>query len=98
MASQPCDLFALISELRESARRGDWRNAFELAIALRDHTPPANTIADGEYLERLRGTLEVAKASRAQTAATLVRLRAAAGFNRFRGGEGRQDFGESADL
>jgi hypothetical protein len=100
MASHPSDLFALVSQLRESARRGDWRNAFDLATTLRDHTPPANVIADGEYLAQLRDALMVAKASRAQAAATLVRLNAAAGFNRVRAADApaRQKFAESPDF
>jgi hypothetical protein len=79
MDSKPSDL---IDSLRESAHRGDWRNALELAEQLSRQTPPADPLELGDYLLRLRETVIVAKASRADTAATLVRLRAAASFNR----------------
>ena len=90
MDSQLSDRFNLVADLRESARRGDWKNALDLALALRDLTPPASAIETGEYLDRLRQALVVAKTSRAHTAATLVRLNAAARFSR-----NRQEFGES---
>jgi len=100
MASHPSDLMAIVGQLRESARRGEWQNAFDLATTLRDQTPAANVIADGEYLAQLRDALIVTKASRAQAAATLVRLNAVAGFNRVRGADAatRQKFGESPDF
>jgi len=44
--------------------------------------PPTEPRELGEHLCRLRETVIVAKASRADSAATLVRLRAAAKFNR----------------
>jgi hypothetical protein len=90
MASQHFDRFALVADLRESARRGDWKNALELALALGDLTPPASVIEASEYLDRLREALVVAKTSRAHAAATLVRVNAAACFSRR-----RQEFGES---
>jgi hypothetical protein len=92
MASQLSDRFVLVAGLRESARRGDWKNAMELALALRDLTPPASAIETGQYLDRLREALVAAKTSRAHTAATLVRINAAARFSR-----SRQEFGESPE-
>ena len=64
----------------------------ELALALRDLTPPASAIETGQYLDRLREALVAAKTSRAHTAATLVRINAAARFSR-----SRQEFGESPE-
>jgi hypothetical protein len=90
MASQLSDLSDHVARLGECARRGDWRGARQLALALRDLTPPAGAVESGEYLDRLREALVVAKTSRAHAAATLVRLNAAARFSR-----SRQDFGES---
>lgn len=72
----------LLACLRESARRGDWRNALRLAEKLSRMAPPTEPRELGEHLCRLRETVIVAKASRAGAAATLVRLRAAASFNR----------------
>ena len=99
MASQHSDLFAIIGNLQECARRGDWKNALEAATALRDRTPPARAAETGEYLARLREALIVAKASRAHLAASLVRVNAAARFGRARAGvfpaQARQEFGES---
>src|SRR5579871_5165009 len=71
MDSQHSELFAIVGTLQECARRGDWKNAFEAASALRDRTPPANTAETGQYLDRLRDALVVAKASRTHLAATL---------------------------
>ena len=97
MASQHSELFAIVGSLRECARRGDWKNAMEAATALRDSTPPASAAETGEYLDRLREALVAAKASRAHMAAALVRLNAAARFNRDRAGAAmpRQEPGES---
>ncbi len=92
MDSQLSDRFALVAELRESARRGDWNNALELALELRDLTPPASAVESSEYLDRLRQALVAAKTSRAHASATLVRINAAARFSR-----SRQEFGESPD-
>ncbi len=95
MASQLSDLFAIVADLRECVRRGDWKNAFEAATALRDRTPPACAIETGRYLDRLRDALVAAKASRTHLAATLVRLNAAARFGRSRAiAHPRQEFGE----
>lgn len=99
MAFQHSELSAIIGSLRECARRGDWKSALEAATALRDSTPPASAAETGEYLERLREALVVAKASRAHIAAALVRMNAAARFNRDRAGAAllRQEFGESPE-
>jgi hypothetical protein len=86
-----------LDSLRESARRGDWRNALLLAEHLSGMAPPTDPKELGEHLIRLRETVIVAKASRANTAATLVRLRAAASFNRaaLASAPGRQNPGNS---
>lgn len=90
MASPHSELLAIVETLQECARRGDWKNAFDAAAALRDRTPPATASETGEYLDRLRAALIAAKASRTHLAATLVRVNAAARF-----AERRQDFAES---
>jgi hypothetical protein len=86
MAFQPSDSGSvhadLLACLRESARRGDWRNALSLAEKLSEMAPPTEPRELGEHLCRLRETVIVARASRADSAATLVRLRAAARFTR----------------
>jgi hypothetical protein len=104
MDCKPCnsdDAHAdLLACLRESARRGDWRNALRLAEKLSRMAPPAAPRELGEHLCQLRETVIVAKASRADTSATLSRLRAAARFNRsaLAPVAGRQDPGNSADF
>jgi hypothetical protein len=101
MDSQHSELFAIVGSLQECARRGDWKSAFEAARALRDSTPPASAAETGQYLDRLRDALVVAKASRTHLAATLVRLNAAARFSRTRASvhplPSRQKFGESPE-
>lgn len=94
MASQPSDLLAIVGGLQECARRGDWRSALELAVSLRDQTPPASAADAGQYLNRLRDALIVAKTSRAHLAATLARMNAAARFhaNRSPALPSRQEF------
>jgi hypothetical protein len=87
-----------LDSLRESARRGDWRNALLLAEHLSRMAPPTDPKELGEHLTRLRETVIVAKASRANSAATLVRLRAAASFSRAAQASppGRQNPGNSS--
>lgn len=101
MDSQHSELFAIVGNLQECARRGDWKSAFEAATALRDRTPPASAADTGRYLDRLRDALVVAKASRTHLAATLVRLNAAARFSRTRASahlrSSCQEFGESPE-
>jgi len=95
MASQRSDLFDVVGELRECARRGDWQGAHQCAIALRPRTLPVDRLELAEYLNRLREALIVARTARAHTAATLVRLNAAAAFQRSRmSQEPRHEFGE----
>lgn len=86
--------------LKEAARRGDWRNAREIAAHLREHALPATPEELDGYLKSLKEALIVAKASRAHAAASLIRLNAAAGFhrgvpNRTRD---RQNFGDPTDF
>jgi hypothetical protein len=94
MDSRPSDS---LDCLRESARRGDWRNALLLAEQLSLQKPPTDPQLLGNYLLRLTETVIVARASRANTAATLARLRAAASFNRaaLASAPGRQYPGDS---
>jgi hypothetical protein len=107
MASPLSDILGLVSCLQESARRGDWKNAGELAAILPQQTLPGNPEELGEYLRCLKQALMVAKASRAHSAASLarcnaaaVRLNAAAHFNRTRldFAPPRQEFGEPAEF
>jgi hypothetical protein len=95
MDSRPSDS---LDCLRESARRGDWRNALLLAEKLSRQTPPTDPRELGNYLLRLTETVIVARASRANAAATLARLRAAASFNRsaLASAPGRQNPGNSS--
>ena len=91
-------LFALLSNLQECARRGDWKSAHKLAVELHKQNVPANQRDLGNYLGRLRKALVVAKASRAQSAATLARINAVAQFNKLRTEPvPRQEFAEPAD-
>ncbi len=84
MTTDKSVLFALVSNLQECARRGDWKSAGQLAAELRRHNLPSNQPDLGNYLGRLRQALRVAKTSRAHSAATLARVNAAAEFNRTR--------------
>jgi hypothetical protein len=100
MASQLSNSLHLIARLRESARRGDWENAGELAGLLQQETSPASPEELGELLARMKEALIVAKTSRAHLAASLARLNAAAGFNntRLEFPQARREFGETADF
>jgi hypothetical protein len=80
----PSDLLGTVACLRESARRGDWNSAAELAGTLPRQKLPDGPEKLGEYLRTLKEALTVARASRAHAAASLVRLTAAAKFNRAR--------------
>jgi hypothetical protein len=98
MASQLSDVRDLVACLQESARRGDWKGAGELAAMLPQQALPGGYSELDEYLRRLKEALIVAKISRAHSAATLVRLNAAARFNNTRAdfSPSRQKFGEAA--
>jgi hypothetical protein len=107
MASALSDILHLLDCLRESARRGDWKSAGELVALLPRQEPPDSREELGEYLRCLRQALIVARVSRAHAAASLarintavVRLNAAARFNKTRLdiAPARQEFGESAEL
>lgn len=100
MASQLFNIPGLVGRLHESARRGDWQDAIELAALLRQQALPTSREELAEYLSRLRGALIAAKASRADAAASLARLKAAASFNSsaIDPTPGRQEFGDSADF
>ena|ERR1019366_5801656 len=100
MPSQRSDIFEVVASLQESARRGDWKSACELASILPQQTLPANREELGEYLRCLNQALIVARVSRANSAASLGRLNAAARFNKTRLGFAppRQEFGEAADF
>jgi hypothetical protein len=71
----------LVDRLRESARAGDWQEALALASLLPRQAVPTSQHALQEYLCSLRGALIAAKASRADLAASLSRLNAAATFS-----------------
>src|SRR5690349_1751515 len=99
MASPLSDIVDLVTRLQESARRGDWASAGELAALLPQQRLPATPEELGEYLLCMKEALVAAKASRAHTAACLVRLNAASRFNNARSdfAPRRQEFGEVAD-
>ncbi len=112
MASKLSDLLEIVASLEQSAQRGDWPGAGRLAALLPQQPLPANCEELGEYLRCLRQALITAKVSRANFAASLARvnaaarrLNAAARFNNIRSGPARpgfsrvewQEFGEAAD-
>jgi hypothetical protein len=99
MDSQHSDIFDLVARIEESARRGNWKNVRALAAILPQQTLPTMHEELGEYLRRLKEALIVAKVSRANSAASLVRLNAAARFNNTRLDFAplRQKPGEAAD-
>jgi hypothetical protein len=99
MDSQLSSALAIVGCFQESARRGDWNNAREMAGILQRQTPPESYLELGEYLDCLKQALVVAKAARAHAAASLVRLSAAAMFNQTRADfvVPRHEFGEVAD-
>jgi DTW domain-containing protein YfiP len=76
----PSESFHALARLRESVRRGDWATVESIATGIRRHRLPPTREGLGEYLRDLKETLIVAKASRANAMASLVRLKAAAGF------------------
>jgi uncharacterized protein (DUF2236 family) len=100
MASQLSDFPGLVGRLHESARDGDWQDAMELAALLAKQAVPGSRHELGEYLRGLRAALIAAKASRADAAASLARLNAAATFNSsaFDPAPERQEFGDSAEF
>jgi hypothetical protein len=100
MACLPSDTLEIIAALQESARRGDWDGATELAALFLQQDLPASREELSEYLRLLKAALIVAKTSRAHAAASLVRFNAAAEFNNTRAGLAppRQEFGEAADF
>jgi hypothetical protein len=81
MDLQHSEAFNCLARLRESARRGDWKNAEALAASLPQHAVPLSPGELGEYLRLLKETLIVAKAWRAHASSSVVRLNAAAKFN-----------------
>ncbi len=85
--------------LGELARRGDWDGFAALTASLPRQTREVNPEKLGEYLHALKEALSVARDSRAHAAASLVRLNAAARFNRGRADSSspRQNFAEAAD-
>jgi len=89
-----------VAQLRESARRGDWQGAADLATTLPRQTLPDTRDELGEYLRDLKEALTVARVSRAHAAASLVRLKAAARFNHIHGdlAPKRQNFGDTANF
>ena len=99
MDSQLSNALEIVARLRESARRGDWTSAADIATTLPRQTLPNTGDEMGEYLRHLKEALTVARVSRAHAAASLVRLKAAARFNHARSdfGSERQNFGDSAN-
>jgi len=84
MDSPRSDIFDLVACLRESAGRGDWNGVAALTASLPQQAREVDLEKLGEYLHVLKEALSVAKDSRAHTAASLVRLNAAARFNHAR--------------
>jgi hypothetical protein len=80
MDSPRFDAAEIVACFQEAARRGDWTSAESLAITLQAQSAPTDRNEVEEYLLSLKTALIVAKASRADTSATLGRLRAALSF------------------
>jgi hypothetical protein len=99
MDSQLSNALEIVARVRESARRGDWRSAADLATTLPGQKLPEGADEVGEYLRHLKEALLVARVSRAHAAASLVRLKAAARFHHTRldPAPERQNFGDPAD-
>ena len=99
MASRLCDTAPLIAGIEESTRRGDWLNAGALTTLLKQMPVPENRDELGEYLRCLEQALIAAKTSRAHSAATLMRLNAAARFHCMSAefSPHRQKFAETTD-
>jgi len=112
MASKLSDLLEIVASLREAACHGDWTSTGRLAAILPQRTLLTKGEELGEYLRCLQQALIAAKASRAQSAASLARintttarLNAAARFNKTRSDPALADsprewreFGEAADF
>jgi hypothetical protein len=100
MDFQHSDIFELVADLREAARTGEWERACELAALLPLQTMPSTEEELGIYLHCLKEALLVGKASRAHSAAALVRVNAAVSFNSTRVGlaSTRQECGDTANF
>jgi uncharacterized protein (DUF2236 family) len=81
MASPLSENDDLVSRLKESARRGDWQDALQLASKLPDQELPTSREELSAYLRTLAAALIEAKACRSDAVASLSRLNAAASFN-----------------
>jgi hypothetical protein len=92
----------VLIQLRNAIRRGDWGAAQSIALGLAQCALPPETRELGAYLDSLKQTLILARASRANSAASLARVRAAARFQTHRsflaaGAGDRQDFADAAE-
>jgi hypothetical protein len=72
---------ARLARIRESIRGGNWDAASSFARSLADCPVPPLPHELGGYLSALKETVILAKASRSVSAASLARVRAAAGFS-----------------
>lgn len=81
MDFQPSDALNSLALLRESVRRDDWAKAQSIAAGIPRHRLPSTPEGLSEYLTNLNETLVMAKVSRANTMASLVRVKAAARFH-----------------
>jgi hypothetical protein len=99
----PRDAPDVLTQLRNAIRGGDWGAAQSIALGLARCALPPETRELGAYLDALRQTLLLARASRANSAASLARVRAAARFQTHRSfiaGDDcdRQDFAAPAGI
>jgi hypothetical protein len=99
MDFQRSDVHVQLAQVRDAIRGGNWGVAELNARELSKHTVPAQVCDMEAYLEELKQTLVLAKASRANAAASLARVRAAARFQQNRSFTtlGRQNFAEPTE-
>jgi hypothetical protein len=94
------DAPAGLAHVRDAIRGGNWTRAESVARGLAQCAIPRQQDELGEYLDALKQTLILAKASRSNAAASLARVRAASRFqaNCPFVAPVRQDFADSADI
>jgi hypothetical protein len=92
MDSQRSNALTHLRRLGDSIRADDWRTAEGLGLNFSHCEVPTGQPEMAEYLEALKQTLILARASRSVAAATLSRVRAAARFQS--AAADRQDFAD----
>ena len=80
MDSRPSDAPSRLADIRHFIRCGNWDAADSIAGSLTQVPVPGTPAGLKNYLDDLRQTIILAKASRSVAAASLARVRAAATF------------------